>query len=87
VNEKVLDLIDCARYLISTDGSNHRHPDHLALLRILKHSRRRPRLMFNYAEDTTLPWSASKGDVVGGPFQDYDTEFPANAADGLIIDF
>ena len=87
VNEAVLDLIDCERYLISTDGSNHRHPDHLALLRILRFSRRRPQLMFNYAADTTSPWRESKNDVVHGPFQDYDTQFPVNAADGLVIDF
>ena len=87
VNQAVLDLIDCERYLISTDGSNHRHPDHLALLRILKYSRRRPNLMFNYAADTTSPWRESKHEVVDGPFQNYDTQFPENAADGLVIEF
>jgi glyoxylase-like metal-dependent hydrolase (beta-lactamase superfamily II) len=86
IDEAVLDLIDCERYLISTDGSNHRHPDHLALLRVLKFSKRRPKLMFNYAAATTSPWHDLKDDVVHDPFQDYDTQFPANAADGLTVE-
>ena len=52
----VLEKVDCNRYLISTDGSNHGHPDHQALLRILRYSKRSPQLLFNYAGETTLPW-------------------------------
>jgi hypothetical protein len=38
----VLEQIDCSRYLISTDGSGHEHPDHQALLRILRYSKIHP---------------------------------------------
>jgi hypothetical protein len=81
----VIEKIDCGRYLISTDGSIHRHPDHQALLRILRYSKRSPELLFNYLADTTRPWRDSKSDVVDAGFQDYETRFPANPADGLIL--
>jgi hypothetical protein len=82
----VIERIDCGRYLVSTDGSTHRHPDHQALLRILRYSQRSPELLFNYAARTTLAWRNSKSDILAMGFQDYATEFPANPADGLILD-
>jgi hypothetical protein len=87
LTQGVLETIDCSRYLISTDGSTHGHPDHQALLRILRFSRRSPKLLFNYAANTTLPWRDSKSDVVAMGFQDYATQFPANLADGVIVEF
>jgi beta-lactamase superfamily II metal-dependent hydrolase len=81
----LLETIDCTRYLISTDGSGHGHPDHQALLRILSYSRRPPQLLFNYATKTTLPWRDSRSDVLHMGFQDYLTQFPNNPADGLIL--
>jgi hypothetical protein len=81
----VLDAIDCGRYLISTDGSTHRHPDNLALLRILRFSKRPPRLLFNYARPTTEQWREGRGDVVGGDFQDYTVGFPDDADAGYVL--
>ena len=82
----VLEKVICSRYLISTDGSHHGHPDQQALLRILRYSKRPPELFFNYVSDTTRPWRDSKSDVVNAEFQDYETRFPANAGDGLILE-
>jgi hypothetical protein len=82
----VLEKVDCDRYLISTDGSTHGHPDHQALLRILRYSRRSPHLLFNYAEKTTLPWHDSKSDILNMGFQDYTTQFPSNPAEGLLLE-
>jgi hypothetical protein len=85
LSRTLLEKIDCKRYLISTDGSAYRHPDHQALLRILRYSDRKPEFLFNYLCDTTRPWRDSKVDVTQD-FQDYDTVFPINAADGLILE-
>ena len=82
----VLEKVDCNRYLISTDGSTHGHPDHQALLRILRYSKRSPHLLFNYAEKTTLPWRDSKSDILNMGFQDYTAQFPSNPADGPILE-
>lgn len=44
LTKEMLEGINCRRYLVSTDGSVHHHPDHQALLRILKYSTTRPLL-------------------------------------------
>lgn len=82
----VLERIDCSRFLVSTDGSVHRHPDHLALLRILRYVTQRPELLFNYRSDTTRPWDERKTDVTR-KFQDYDTRFPDEPAAGVTVSF
>jgi hypothetical protein len=85
LTQAVLDAIDCSRYLVSTDGSVHRHPDNLAMLRILRYARRPPMLLFNYACATTEQWRDGKGDVVGGDFQDYTAAFPDDAGAGYVL--
>jgi hypothetical protein len=84
VTRELLEKIDCQRFLVSTDGSVHRHPDHLALLRILRYVTKRPELLFNYRSDTTRPWDERKRDVTK-KFQDYDTRFPDDPAEGIVL--
>lgn len=87
LTQALLESVDCSRYLISTDGSGKpRHPDHQALLRILKYSSsERPHLLFNHRGATTSPWLEKKADVVHGEFKDFDVTFPDDAEDGLIL--
>lgn len=47
-SSELLGLLDCDRYLISTNGSRHGHPDDIAIARILKHGGARKDLVFNY---------------------------------------
>lgn len=83
----LLGKTDCSRYMISTDGSTHRHPDHQALLRILRHSKRRPRFLFNYDAATTRPWGESKEDVLEDErLKQYETEFPRDGVNGLLLE-
>ena len=86
LTRELLEKIDCQRFLVSTDGSVHRHPDHLALLRILRYATRRPEFLFNYRSDTTRPWDQRKRDVTRN-FQDYDTRFPDDPAEGIVVSF
>lgn len=44
------------RYLFSSDGSYHRHPDPEAVARVLVHAPPRPVLVFNYCSDQTRRW-------------------------------
>jgi hypothetical protein len=85
LTQAVMEQIDCSRYLVSTDGSSHRHPDHQALLRILRYSKQPPRILFNYASATTRPWAESKDDVVA-VFPGYEPRYPDDPARGLILD-
>jgi Metallo-beta-lactamase superfamily len=84
LTRELLEKIDCRRFLVSTDGSVHRHPDHQALLRILRYVTKRPELLFNYSVDTTRPWDEKKS-AVTKKFQDYDTRFPTTSAEGMIL--
>jgi hypothetical protein len=45
------------------------------------------RARFNYSAATTLPWGASKNDVLDGGFQNYAFQFPRKAAEGTIVLF
>jgi hypothetical protein len=86
LSRQLLERINCSRYLISTDGSKaQRHPDHQSLLRILRYGGPMPLLMFNYEGDTTRNWQALKKDVLQRGFPDYDTAYPANPGDGLVL--
>lgn len=87
LTSKILEKVRCLRYLISTDGSVHRHPDHEALLRIIKYSTTRPVLSFNYSGETTRNWHDRQQDVLDQGFPIYDTEYPTRAEEGLVVDF
>lgn len=50
LSRDLLDLIDCPRYLISTNGDRHSHPDPVAMARILTHGGDQKELVFNYQE-------------------------------------
>ncbi|MEO6394102.1 MAG: hypothetical protein ABIP75_19765 [Pyrinomonadaceae bacterium] len=56
---KLLDLVDCRRFLISTNGTRHEHPDPEAIARILNrnHQENDPtELYFNYRTDQNSVW-------------------------------
>jgi len=56
VSKRLLDLLDCHRYLISTDSSGHGHPDAEAMARILAYGGDNKALLFNYRVDQTKKW-------------------------------
>ena len=84
LTKALMEAIDCARFLVSTDGSMHRHPDHQALLRVLKYARRKPELMFNHDRETTRPWREKKADVLRH-FRDYATSYPEGPDAGAVL--
>jgi len=54
LSKDLLDLIDCKRYLISTNGKRHGHPDPVAIARILKYGGPQKELVFNYRSRAAL---------------------------------
>ena len=53
----MLSVIRTDRYLVSTDGtSRSRHPDPVAISRIITRRGTTASLQFNYDTDTTRPW-------------------------------
>ncbi|MES9990667.1 MAG: MBL fold metallo-hydrolase [Candidatus Thiodiazotropha sp.] len=52
----LLEMIDCQRYLISTNGSRHHHPDPAALARVLDLYDDGVKFYFNYRSEETKLW-------------------------------
>jgi beta-lactamase superfamily II metal-dependent hydrolase len=75
-------VIDCPRYLISTDGSKHCHPHPQGVARILATKRGHADIYFNYRSDCNQMWldrdlqNALK----------YTPHFPADGETGLRIE-
>jgi len=64
MNRELLMLLECDRYLFSTDGSAFQHPDRETIARILAYGRASPdrplTLVFNYRSPTTDIWASKE---------------------------
>ncbi len=54
---ELLELLDCRRYLLSSNGSRHHHPDPETLARVLTINEDGVEFCFNYKSDESLPWA------------------------------
>lgn len=59
----LVETIDSTRYLVSSDGSLHGHPDDSALARLILGSPTDPTFYCNYASARTQPWAARAAEV------------------------
>lgn len=79
LSNDLLALLDCPRYLISTSGARHNHPNDIAIARILKNGGTHKELIFNYrtrGELWDLPGLKAK--------YGYTVLTPAAQADGFL---
>jgi beta-lactamase superfamily II metal-dependent hydrolase len=80
---KLLKMLDCTRFAISTDGTKHNHPDRETVARILMNDPQRPKTFyFNVNQENATVWNRSD-------FQsnyNYDCTIPPVDAPGLTID-
>jgi hypothetical protein len=53
---ELLDILECGRYLVSTNGSYFNHPEPAAIARILRFGGQAPEIVFNYRSDETARW-------------------------------
>lgn len=58
LSRELLDLLDCPRYLISTNGDHFYHPDRQAVARILRYGGDRKDLYFNYCNRFNEVWGS-----------------------------
>jgi beta-lactamase superfamily II metal-dependent hydrolase len=56
VSRELLALIDCPRFLVSTNGDYFRHPDP-ETIRLLGEEMNHPEIRFNYRAPATQPWA------------------------------
>ena len=59
VTSRLLSLVRCKRYLISTNGDVFNHPDHEAVARVIEYGGNNPELWFNYRSAETTLWDDS----------------------------
>lgn len=68
--DKLLHTLQCKRFLISTSGKGHGHPDHVLIARLVN-STCRPELIFNYDCERTASWRNPPAD-----WPDFSATFP-----------
>lgn len=56
----LLDILSCRKYLVSSSGKLHGHPDEQAIARILCYGGRDPQLYFNYDSPQTRLWAGRR---------------------------
>ncbi len=57
VSTELLKRLNCPRYLISTNGAYFKHPDRIAVSRIIKYGGDNPQLYFNYLSKYNDVWA------------------------------
>lgn len=86
LSNELLGLLDCPKYLFSTNGQQFSHPDREAVARVITNGRpadrSNPKLFFNYRSDFNKVWDENG---IKSEF-DYETEYPANGTAGLEVE-
>jgi hypothetical protein len=83
VSQSMLEQIDCARYLFSSNGAIYHHPGQEAIARILKYGKRGAgpvELVFNYRTQYNEVWDAPSLKRQWS----YTTEYPAAGEAGIV---
>jgi hypothetical protein len=78
---ELLKLIDCKRFLISTDGSQFLHPDDETIARLVQFGSKPVILSFNYRSDRSKSWD---DDALKSTLE-YETIY-AHEGEGLVVD-
>ncbi|HWT14111.1 MAG TPA: MBL fold metallo-hydrolase [Allosphingosinicella sp.] len=82
-SRRLIELLDCRRFLISTNGSHHGHPDPEAIAQLVKFAPAGEKtLYFNYESAWTTPWD----DPALRRRYDYRAIYPTGAPGELSID-
>lgn len=81
LSPELLEVLDCPRFLFSTNGRRYRHPDAVAVSRIVVGTSG-AELLFNYRTRYTEPWEAEPLRRRFG----YRTRFPAGGTNGLMLE-
>jgi beta-lactamase superfamily II metal-dependent hydrolase len=79
LSKSTLAILDCATYIISTDGSRHQHPDEVAMARILKYGGSPKEIAFNYLGRATN-WRNPEWQAI----YDYTLRYPEPDQDGYL---
>lgn len=76
---ELMQQIRCKRFLVSSDGSRHKHPHIESLARTVKHAGGDIELIFNYASEQARAWDIKALKTRYG----YDVVYPREGEEGL----
>src|SRR5262249_25354379 len=77
----LLELLDCPRYLVSSNGNIFSHPDREAIARVILHGGHEPTLYFNYRSPLNALW----GERALRDRYGYKAEYPSEGTVGLLV--
>ncbi|MGA9994551.1 MAG: hypothetical protein WBP93_04005 [Pyrinomonadaceae bacterium] len=77
---ELMELLDCNRYLVSTNGSYFKHPTPEAIARIVKFSGRNTTVFFNYQSKYTKVWNRAAWKAKYG----YEVVYPDSKHNGSL---
>ncbi len=83
VTKKLLERIRCSRYLVSTNGAQHHHPDRVAMARLICYGGHQPDIYFNYLSAYTEVWRDAR---LQKQYR-FTAHYPQEDAEGISIVF
>jgi beta-lactamase superfamily II metal-dependent hydrolase len=81
LSKDLLELLDCRHYLVSTNGNYFKHPDDVAMARLIKFGTTDSTIHFNYKTDHNRHW---KNDAWQQQYR-YQVEYPSENDDGRKV--
>ncbi|EIJ35808.1 hypothetical protein Thini_3293 [Thiothrix nivea DSM 5205] len=78
LSKTLLELLDCKHYLVSTNGNRFRHPDDVAMAKLVKFGTAGSTLHFNYKTRFNRHWEKAEWQET----YNYRIEFPAEGESG-----
>lgn len=80
ISNELIELLSCENYLVSTNGNYFKHPEDVAIARLIKHGTDNSVLNFNYKTDFNKFW---KNNQWQNKYH-YSTNFPPDGEDGFL---
>lgn len=80
ISRELIDLMKCDHYLISTNGNYFKHPEDVAMARLIKYGTDGSSLTFNYRTDFTRVWE----NEAWMQNYNYKTRFPLDDENGYL---
>jgi beta-lactamase superfamily II metal-dependent hydrolase len=81
VTPELIDLVQCGKYMFSSNGDIFEHPDKEAVARVIWYDKTSPLLCFNYETDFNKMWRTSK--LLQA--HHYTVEYPKAGREGLLL--
>lgn len=79
----LIEVVDCRRYVFSSNGSSYSHPHAEAVARVIAGAGDGVELLFNYDSDSNRAWKGMAS--LPGPF-DFRTTYPQAGTSGITVD-